>query len=130
MGSGLLEVMVRGSGAVWDLRKAQSYECYAEFDFDIPIGKNGDNYDRYCIRMEEMRQSIRIMKQCLEKLNSREGQGPVRVADHKIVPPRREEMKRSMEALIHHFEHYTEGFRVPKGEVYAAVEAPKGEFGV
>ena len=127
---GFSGVMVRGSGAVWDLRKAQPYECYAEFDFDIPIGKNGDNYDRYCIRMEEMRQSIRIMKQCLEKLNSREGQGPVRVADHKIVPPRREEMKRSMEALIHHFKHYTEGFRVPKGEVYAAVEAPKGEFGV
>ena len=127
---GFSGVMVRGSGAVWDLRKAQPYECYAEFDFDIPIGKNGDNYDRYCIRMEEMRQSIRIMKQCLEKLNSREGQGPVSVADHKIVPPRREEMKRSMEALIHHFKHYTEGFRVPKGEVYAAVEAPKGEFGV
>jgi NADH-quinone oxidoreductase subunit D len=81
---GFSGVMVRGSGAVWDLRKAQPYECYAEFDFDIPIGKNGDNYDRYCIRMEEMRQSIRIMKQCLEKLNSREGQGPVRVADHKI----------------------------------------------
>ena len=127
---GFSGVMVRGSGAVWDLRKAQPYECYAEFDFDIPIGKNGDNYDRYCIRMEEMRQSIWIMKQCLEKLNSREGQGPVSVADHKIVPPRREEMKRSMEALIHHFKHYTEGFRVPKGEVCAAVEAPKGEFGV
>jgi len=127
---GFSGVMVRGSGAVWDLRKAQPYECYAEFDFDIPIGKNGDNYDRYCIRMEEMRQSIRIMKQCLEKLNSREGQGPVHVADHKIVPPRREEMKRSMEALIHHFKLYTEGFKVPPGEVYAAVEAPKGEFGV
>ena len=124
---GFSGVMVRGSGAVWDLRKAQPYECYSEFDFDIPIGKHGDCYDRYCIRMEEMRQSIRIMKQCLEKLNSREGQGPVRIADHKIVPPRREEMKRSMEALIHHFKHYTEGFRVPKGEVYAAVEAPKGE---
>jgi NADH-quinone oxidoreductase subunit D len=122
--------MVRGSGAVWDLRKAQPYECYAELDFDIPIGKNGDNYDRYCIRMEEMRQSIRIMKQCLERLNSRDGQGPVHVADHKIVPPRREEMKRSMEALIHHFKLYTEGFKVPPGEVYAAVEAPKGEFGV
>ncbi|HEX8809947.1 MAG TPA: NADH-quinone oxidoreductase subunit D [Xanthobacteraceae bacterium] len=127
---GFSGVMVRGSGAVWDLRKAQPYECYAELDFDIPIGKNGDNYDRYCIRMEEMRQSIRIMKQCLERLNSREGQGPVHVADHKIVPPRREQMKRSMEALIHHFKLYTEGFKVPPGEVYAAVEAPKGEFGV
>jgi len=127
---GFSGVMVRGSGAVWDLRKAQPYENYAELDFDIPIGKNGDCYDRYCIRMEEMRQSIRIMKQCLEKLNSREGQGPVSVHDHKIVPPRREEMKRSMEALIHHFKLYTEGFKVPAGEVYAAVEAPKGEFGV
>src|SRR6516164_2316043 len=97
---GFSGVMVRGSGAVWDLRKAQPYENYAELDFDIPIGKNGDCYDRYCIRMEEMRQSIRIMKQCLEKLNSREGQGPVSVHDHKIAPPRREEMKRSMEALI------------------------------
>jgi NADH-quinone oxidoreductase subunit D len=122
--------MVRGSGAAWDLRKAQPYECYAELDFDIPIGKNGDCYDRYCIRMEEMRQSIRIMKQCLERLNSPQGQGPVNVKDHKIVPPRREEMKRSMEALIHHFKLYTEGFKVPAGEVYAAVEAPKGEFGV
>src|SRR5215813_3895559 len=127
---GFSGVMVRGSGAAWDLRKAQPYECYSEVDFDIPVGKNGDNYDRYCIRMEEMRQSIRIMKQCIDKLNSREGQGPVSVHDQKIVPPRREEMKRSMEALIEHFKHYTEGFRVPRGEVYAAVEAPKGEFGV
>jgi len=127
---GFSGVMVRGSGAVWDLRKAQPYECYAELDFDIPIGKNGDNYDRYCIRMEEMRQSIRIMKQCLDKLHAPEGQGPIAVDDHKIVPPRREQMKRSMEALIHHFKLYTEGFRVPAGEVYAAVEAPKGEFGV
>ncbi len=107
--------MVRGSGAAWDLRKAQPYECYSELDFDIPIGKNGDNYDRYCIRMEEMRQSTRIMKQCLEKLRSPEGQGPVTVDDHKIVPPKREEMKRSMEALIHHFKLYTEGFHVPDG---------------
>jgi NADH-quinone oxidoreductase subunit D len=127
---GFSGVMVRGSGAAWDLRKAQPYECYAELDFDIPIGKNGDNYDRYCIRMEEMRQSVRIMKQCLEKLHLPEGQGPVTVEDHKIVPPRREVMKRSMEALIHHFKLYTEGFKVPAGEVYAAVEAPKGEFGV
>ena len=123
-------VMVRGSGAAWDLRKAQPYECYSEMQFDIPVGKNGDSYDRYCIRMEEMRQSVRIMKQCVEKLRSRDGQGPVMLSDHKITPPRRGEMKRSMEALIHHFKLYTEGFHVPAGEVYAAVEAPKGEFGV
>jgi NADH-quinone oxidoreductase subunit D len=127
---GFSGVMVRGSGAAWDLRKAQPYECYAELDFDIPIGKNGDNYDRYCVRMEEMRQSIRIMKQCLEKLHAPEGRGPVVIEDQKIVPPRRETMKRSMESLIHHFKLYTEGFKVPAGEVYAAVEAPKGEFGV
>jgi NADH-quinone oxidoreductase subunit D len=123
-------VMVRGSGAAWDLRKAQPYECYSEMQFDIPVGKNGDSYDRYCIRMEEMRQSVRIMKQCVEKLRGRDGQGPVMLTDHKITPPRRGEMKRSMEALIHHFKLYTEGFHVPAGEVYAAVEAPKGEFGV
>jgi len=127
---GFSGVMVRGSGAAWDLRKAQPYECYAELDFDIPIGKNGDNYDRQLIRMEEMRQSIRIMKQCLQKLRMEEGRGPVSVLDNKIVPPKRAEMKRSMEALIHHFKLYTEGFHVPAGEVYAAVEAPKGEFGV
>ena len=121
-------VMVRGSGAAWDLRKSQPYECYAELDFDIPIGKNGDNYDRYCIRMEEMRQSIRIMKQCCALL--RATSGPVSAADNKVVPPKRGEMKRSMEALIHHFKLYTEGYHVPAGEVYAAVEAPKGEFGV
>jgi NADH-quinone oxidoreductase subunit D len=127
---GFSGVMVRGSGAAWDLRKAQPYECYSELEFDIPVGKNGDNYDRQLIRMEEMRQSIRIMKQCLEKLRRAEGQGPVTVLDNKIVPPKRSEMKRSMEALIHHFKLYTEGFHVPPGEVYAAVEAPKGEFGV
>jgi NADH-quinone oxidoreductase subunit D len=127
---GFSGVMVRGSGAAWDLRKSQPYECYAEMDFDIPIGKNGDCYDRYCIRMEEMRQSVRIMKQCIEKLRVAEGQGPVSFQDNKIVPPKRGEMKRSMEALIHHFKLYTEGFHVPEGEVYAAVEAPKGEFGV
>jgi NADH-quinone oxidoreductase subunit D len=127
---GFSGVMVRGSGAAWDLRKAQPYECYAEFDFDVPIGKNGDCFDRYLIRMEEMRQSTKIMKQCIDKLRSPAGQGPVTVDDHKIVPPRREEMKRSMEALIHHFKLYTEGYHVPAGEVYAAVEAPKGEFGV
>ncbi|HVY57558.1 MAG TPA: NADH-quinone oxidoreductase subunit D [Xanthobacteraceae bacterium] len=127
---GFSGVMVRGSGAAWDLRKAQPYECYAELDFDIPVGKNGDCFDRYLIRMEEMRQSTRIMKQCLAKLRAPEGQGRVSVDDHKIVPPKRGEMKRSMEALIHHFKLYTEGYHVPAGEVYAAVEAPKGEFGV
>jgi len=123
-------VMVRGSGAAWDLRKAQPYECYDQLEFDIPIGKNGDCYDRYLVRMEEMRQSIRIMKQCVQKLNSPEGKGPVSSVDGKVVPPKRGEMKQSMEALIHHFKLYTEGYKVPAGEVYAAVEAPKGEFGV
>ncbi|HWV53937.1 NADH-quinone oxidoreductase subunit D [Pseudorhodoplanes sp.] len=127
---GFSGVMVRGSGAVWDLRKNQPYECYAEMDFDIPIGKNGDCYDRYLIRMEEMRQSVRIMKQCIAKLNAPDGKGRVSADDQKVVPPKRGEMKRSMEALIHHFKLYTEGFHVPAGEVYAAVEAPKGEFGV
>jgi NADH-quinone oxidoreductase subunit D len=121
---------MRGSGAAWDLRKAQPYECYSELEFDIPIGKNGDNYDRYLIRMEEMRQAVRIMKQCIEKLNSPEGKTPISSSDGKIVPPTRPEMKRSMEATIHHFKLYSEGHRVPEGEVYAAVEAPKGEFGV
>ncbi len=121
-------VMVRGSGAAWDLRKAQPYECYDEMEFDIPVGKNCDNYDRYCIRMEEMRQSAYIMRQCCERLLKEAG--PVSAVDNKIVPPKRGEMKRSMEALIHHFKLYTEGFHVPAGEVYAAVEAPKGEFGV
>jgi NADH-quinone oxidoreductase subunit D len=125
---GFSGVMVRGSGAPWDLRKSQPYECYAEMDFDIPIGKNGDCYDRYLIRMEEMRQSVKIMKQCLKLL--RETPGPVSAKDNKVVPPKRGEMKRSMEALIHHFKLYTEGFHVPAGEVYAMVEAPKGEFGV
>jgi NADH-quinone oxidoreductase subunit D len=127
---GFSGVMVRGSGAAWDLRKSQPYECYDELDFDIPVGKNGDCYDRYLVRMEEMRQSVRIMEQCLEKLRSPEGRGPVILRDHKIVPPPRAEMKRSMEATIHHFKLYTEGHHVPAGEVYAAVEAPKGEFGV
>ena len=99
-------------------------------DFDIPIGRNGDCYDRYLIRMEEMRQSVRIMKQCITKLKSQDGQGPVIVQDNKVAPPRRGEMKRSMEALIHHFRLYTEEFHVPPGEIYVAVEAPKGEFGV
>ncbi len=127
---GFSGVMVRGSGAAWDLRKSQPYECYSEFDFDIPIGKNGDCYDRYLIRMQEMRESVKIMRGCCEKLKSADGRGP-HVADaKKVVPPTRSEMKRSMEALIHHFKLYTEGFRVPEGEVYACVEAPKGEFGV
>ncbi len=127
---GFSGVMVRGSGAAWDLRKVQPYECYSEFDFDIPIGKNGDCYDRYHIRVEEMRQSARIMQQACAKLLSPQGQGPVTADDKKVVPPKRAEMKRSMEALIHHFKLYTEGFHVPEGEVYACVEAPKGEFGV
>jgi len=127
---GFSGVMVRGSGAPWDLRKSQPYECYEEMEFDIPVGRHGDNYDRQVIRMEEMRQSVRIMKQCLEKLSIESGRGPVSALDNKIVPPSRAQMKRSMESLIHHFKLYTEGFRVPAGEVYAAVEAPKGEFGV
>ena len=127
---GFSGVMVRGSGAAWDLRKAQPYECYDEMDFDIPIGKNGDCYDRYLIRMQEMRESLKIMKQCIEQLSGKEKTGPVSSADGKVVPPKRGEMKRSMEALIHHFKLYTEGYKVPKGEVYACVEAPKGEFGV
>jgi NADH-quinone oxidoreductase subunit D len=127
---GFSGVMVRGSGAAWDLRKAQPYECYEEMEFDIPVGKHGDCYDRAVIRMEEMRQSTSIMKQCIEKLMRAENRGPVMTQNHKITPPSRREMKRSMEALIHHFKLFTEGFHVPEGEVYAAVEAPKGEFGV
>jgi NADH-quinone oxidoreductase subunit D len=127
---GFSGVMVRGSGAAWDLRKAQPYECYEEMEFDIPVGQNGDNYDRQVIRMEEMRQSTFIMQQCCRKLRAPDGQGPVTSRQGKVAPPPRAEMKRSMEALIHHFKLYTEGFHVPAGEVYAAVEAPKGEFGV
>jgi len=127
---GFSGVMVRGSGAKWDLRKSQPYECYDEMEFQIPIGKNGDCYDRYLIRMEEMRQSAHIMRQCVDRLLGKESTGPVSNTDGKIVPPKRGEMKRSMEALIHHFKLYTEGYHVPAGEVYAAVEAPKGEFGV
>ncbi len=122
-------VMVRGSGMAWDLRRAQPYECYDEFDFQVPVGKNGDCFDRYLVRMEEMRQSTSIIKQACAKLRAPEGQGDI-LARGKITPPKRGEMKRSMEALIHHFKLYTEGFHVPAGEVYAAVEAPKGEFGV
>ena len=123
---GLTGVMARGSGLAWDLRKAQPYEVYADLDFDVPIGKNGDCYDRYLCRVEECRQSVRIMKQCLEQMPD----GPVSSTDGKIVPPKRGEMKGSMEALIHHFKLYTEGYHVPPGEIYRAVEAPKGEFGV
>ncbi|EPX80458.1 NADH-quinone oxidoreductase subunit D [Salipiger mucosus] len=126
---GFSGVMVRGSGLAWDLRRAQPYECYDEFDFKIPVGKNGDCYDRYLVRMAEMRESVKIMKQACEKLKMPENQGDV-LARGKLTPPKRSEMKTSMEALIHHFKLYTEGFHVPEGEVYAAVEAPKGEFGV
>ena len=125
---GFSGVMVRGSGIAWDLRRNQPYECYNDFDFQIPLGKNGDCYDRYLCRMQEMRESTKIIRQACEKL--RTVRGPVMTEDKKITPPRRAEMKRSMEALIHHFKLYTEGFRTPEGEVYAQVEAPKGEFGV
>jgi NADH-quinone oxidoreductase subunit D len=124
---GFSGVMVRGSGLAWDLRRAQPYECYDEFEFQIPVGKNGDCYDRYLVRMEEMRQSVAIIRQAIEKLKVETG--PV-LAEGKLCPPKRVEMKKSMEALIHHFKLYTEGFHVPEGEVYASVEAPKGEFGV
>ncbi len=123
---GFSGVMLRSAGVAWDLRRAQPYECYNDFDFQIPIGRNGDCYDRYVMRMEEMRQSVKIIKQCIAKMPS----GPVSSSDNKVVPPKRAEMKTSMEALIHHFKLYTEGFHVPAGEAYAAVEAPKGEFGV
>ncbi|MDG1207855.1 MAG: NADH-quinone oxidoreductase subunit D [Paracoccaceae bacterium] len=126
---GFSGVMVRGSGSAWDLRRAQPYELYNEFDFQVPVGKNGDCYDRYLCRMEEMRESLKIMRQALEKLDQCKGE-PVMTQNAKIAPPRRGEMKRSMEALIHHFKLYTEGFHVPEGECYVAVEAPKGEFGV
>ncbi len=119
---GMSGVMLRSTGVKWDLRRSQPYECYNELDFKIPIGKNGDNYDRYVMRMEEMRESTKIMRQCIEKMPV----GPVVSTDNKVVPPRRGEMKTSMEALIHHFKLYTEGFHVPAGETYAAVEAPKG----
>ncbi|SOC45675.1 NADH dehydrogenase subunit D [Rhizobium subbaraonis] len=127
---GFSGVMVRGSGAAWDLRRSQPYECYSDLEFDIPIGKNGDCYDRYLIRMIEMRESAKIMRQCVDRLLGDAKVGPVSSLDGKIVPPKRGQMKRSMEALIHHFKLYTEGYHVPAGEVYAAVEAPKGEFGV
>ncbi len=119
-------VMLRGSGVAWDLRKSQPYECYRNFDFKIPVGKNGDCYDRYLCRIEEMRESVKIIKDCIHEMPP----GPVKSIDGKITPPKKEDIKNSMEALIHHFKLFSEGFRVPKGEIYTAVEAPKGEFGV
>jgi NADH-quinone oxidoreductase subunit D len=118
--------MIRGSGIAWDLRKSQPYEVYGELEFDVPVGKNGDSYDRYLIRVEEMRQSIRLIQQCVEKMP----EGEVVVDDPKIAPPKRSQAKHDMESLINHFKLYTEGYHVPAGEAYAAVEAPKGEFGV
>ena len=124
---GFSGVMVRGSGMAWDLRRAQPYECYDEFEFDIPVGKNGDCYDRYLCRMQEMRESLKIIQQAIKKLENTTGDV---LARGKLTPPNRSDMKTSMESLIHHFKLYTEGFKVPEGEVYVAVEAPKGEFGV
>jgi len=118
--------MLRASNVAWDLRKAQPYEVYEELEFDVPIGTTGDCWARYLVRFEEMNQSLKLIRQCLERMPA----GPVKVEDHKISPPPRAEMKRSMEALIHHFKLFTEGFHVPAGEVYLATEAPKGEFGV
>ena len=119
-------VMLRGSGVAWDLRKSQPYECYEKFNFKIPVGKNGDCYDRYLCRIEEMRESINIMKQCLKDIPT----GPIKTINGKVSPPPKSEIKKSMEALIHHFKLFTEGYRVDAGEIYTAVEAPKGEFGV
>ncbi len=119
-------VMLRGSGVAWDLRKSQPYECYNDLDFKIPVGKNGDCYDRYLCRIEEMRESVKIILQCINQMPK----GPIKSIDGKISPPKRDELKQSMEALIHHFKLFTEGYRVPAGNVYTAVEAPKGEFGI
>jgi NADH-quinone oxidoreductase subunit D len=118
--------MLRGSNVAWDLRRAQPYDAYDKMEFDVPVGRNGDSYDRYLVRIVEMRQSVRIIKQALAQMPA----GPVKIDDRKVAPPPRGEMKRSMEALIHHFKLYTEGYHVPVGETYTAVEAPKGEFGV
>ena len=126
MNWGMSGVMARSAGLAWDLRRSQPYEAYNDMEFSVPVGKNGDCYDRYVMRMDEMRESVKIMRQCIANMPD----GPVSSQDGKIVPPKRAEMKQSMEALIHHFKLYTEGFHVPEGEVYAAVEAPKGEFGV
>jgi NADH-quinone oxidoreductase subunit D len=125
---GFSGVMLRGSGIEWDLRKKQPYEVYDKVDFDIAVGRNGDTYDRYLVRIEEMRQSNRIIRQCIEWL--RANPGPVIVDNHKVAPPSRAAMKGSMEELIHHFKLFTEGMHVPEGEAYASIEHPKGEFGV
>jgi len=125
---GFSGAMLRGSGVEWDVRKKQPYAAYEHMDFDIPVGTHGDCYDRYLVRVEELRQSNRIIRQCIDWL--RQNPGPVMIEDHKLVPPRREEMKEDMEALIHHFKLFTEGYCIPAGECYCAVEAPKGEFGV
>jgi NADH-quinone oxidoreductase subunit D len=124
---GFVGPMLRGSGIAWDLRKKQPYEVYDQLDFDIPVGVNGDSYDRYLVRIEEMRESARIIRQCVKWLKA--NPGPVMLEDYKIAPPSREEMKEDMEALIHHFKLFTEGYCVPEGEAYAAIEGPKGEFG-
>ena len=126
MNWGMSGVMARSAGLAWDLRRSQPYEAYSDMEFSVPVGKNGDCYDRYVMRMDEMRESVKIMRQCIANMPD----GPASSQDGKIVPPKRAEMKQSMEALIHHFKLYTEGYHVPAGEVYAAVEAPKGEFGV
>jgi len=126
LGWGWCGPCLRASGVPWDLRRAQPYEKYAEVDFDIPVGRNGDCYDRYLVRLWEMRESVKIIRQCLAKMRP----GPIKVRDNKFSPPPRAEMKRSMEALIHHFKHFTEGFHVPVGATYTATESPKGEFGV
>ncbi|HTJ93454.1 MAG TPA: NADH-quinone oxidoreductase subunit D, partial [Pararobbsia sp.] len=125
---GMSGAMLRGSGIEWDLRKKQPYEVYDKLDFDIPVGVNGDCYDRYLVRVEEMRQSTRIVLQCVEWL--RKNPGPVMIDNHKVTPPKRVSMKSNMEELIHHFKLFTEGFHVPEGETYAAVEHPKGEYGI
>jgi NADH-quinone oxidoreductase subunit D len=124
--------MLRGSGVVWDLRKTQPYEVYDRLDFEIPVGKNGDCYDRYLVRMAEMRQANRIVRQCVDwlKADSAQGAGPVITGNHKVAPPARQAMKGSMEELIHHFKLFTEGMHVPEGEAYAGIEHSKGEFGV
>ena len=128
MNLGMTGPMLRGSGIAWDLRKTQPYDVYSEVEFDVPVGKTGDSYDRYLVRMQEMRESNRIIQQCIKWL--RVNPGPVITDNHKIAPPAREAMKTNMEGLIHHFKLFTEGFHVPEGQAYAAVEHPKGEFGI
>ncbi len=127
---GFSGAMIRGSGIPWDLRKSQPYECYGDLQFEVPVGKNGDSYDRYLVRMEEMRQSSWLIEQCLDKLEGELAGQPCKLQNFKVSPPSRADMKASMEALIHHFKYFTEGLHVPEGECYAAIEAPKGEMGV